>query len=157
MTSEVRNTRVVAGLVAAMTIGAAVLLWLEPPTPGWSSSTLLMAETVRDLEEVRIDFANVSDAVDHADYDCVILPDGECQWRPRGSRVQMLVVGDNREQISDAQSRTILAVFGSMNQRHGLDLRGVWLHPASDARLHPELPAHAHGLCALLERKGIIP
>jgi hypothetical protein len=48
-------------------------------------------------------------------------------------------------------------VFGSMTQRHGLDLRRVWLHPASDARLHPELPPAAHELCNLLVRKSIVP
>ncbi len=59
--------------------------------------------------------------------------------------------------MPDAQCRTLLAVFGVMTQRHGLDLERVWLDPASDARLHPELPAAAHRLVALLVRKGIVP
>jgi hypothetical protein len=155
--SEARNTRVVAILIVSMTLGAAALLWLEPPTPGWSSSTLLMAETVRGLEEVRIDFTGLGDGLNTGDYDCVVKPDGECEWRPRGSHISMLVVGSDDDAMPATQARTLLAVLGSMSQRHGLDLGGVWLHPLSDARLHPELPRSAHDLCDLLVRKGIIP
>lgn len=157
MSPETRNKRVIAILVASMTLGSIALFWLEPPTPGWSSSPLLMAETVRGLEEVRVDFADRADGANSDEYDCVILADGECEWRPRGSRIRMLVIGSDADSMPDMQARTLLAVFGSMNQRYGLDLHSVWLHPLSDARLHPELSASAHDLCDLLVRKGIIP
>ncbi len=154
MTSCDRNTKVVALLIASMTLGAVVLLWAEPPVPGWSSGTLLMAESAQPVREVRIDYADAAPTA--GAWDCVIEPDGRCIWQPRGEKIRLLIVADGEARMSEAQARTLLAVFGSLTQRHGLDLGRVWLHPASDARLHPELPAPAHDLCRLLVRKGII-
>ena len=157
MTADTRNTITVAFLIGSLTLGAAILLWFEPPVPGWSSATLLMAESVPAIEEVQIDYAGPDVSIDPAAYDCLVLPNGECQWRPRDPRIRLAVVGSEAQRLSQPQARTLLAVFGSMTQRHGLDLRRVWLHPASDARLHPELPPQAHDLCDLLVRKGIVP
>ena len=154
MTTLDRNTKVLAALIAAMTFGAAFLLWLEPPAPGWSSSTLLMAESTSAVSEVRIECATDAAAVGQAD--CVVLPDGTCRWQPRGEQITLLVLADEGG-LSDQQALTLLAVLGTLAERHGLDLKNVWLHPASDARLHPELPLAAHDLCRLLVRKGIIP
>jgi hypothetical protein len=157
VTSDTRNTTIVAFLFGAMTLGAAILLWFEPPTPGWSSSALLMAESGRGVEELRIDYAGSGSTVEPGVYDCVVYPDGRCDWRPRGAQVRLLVSGLGQQGLAPAQAEKLLAVFGSLTQRHGLDLERVWLHPASDARLHPELPVAAHDLCDLLVRKGIIP
>jgi hypothetical protein len=157
VTSDTRNTKIVAMLIGSMTIGAAALLWLEPPTPGWSSATLLMAESVRPIEDVQIDYVEPGSAEGPAAYDCVIAPSGQCTWRPQGPQVRMAVIGAESGRMTREQAEKVLAVFGSLSQRHGLDLERVWLHPASDARLHPELPAPAHDLCDLLVRKGIIP
>ncbi|MFQ5805706.1 MAG: hypothetical protein ACE5I3_04565 [Phycisphaerae bacterium] len=155
--ADKRNTRIVASLVAAMTLGAAILLWLEPLTPGWSSATLLMAESARPIKDLRIEYTAPNAAGDLAAYDCVVWPSGECAWRPSGPRIRLAVVSSQGKRLPQAQAQTLLAVFGSMTQRHGLELERVWLHPTSDARLHPELPAQAHDLCDLLVRKGIVP
>jgi hypothetical protein len=157
VSADKRNTKIVALLIGSMTFGAAVLLWLEPPTHGWSSGTLLMAESVAAVEEVRIEYVGDEAAGRAAAYDCLILPDGTCAWRPSGPRVRLAVVGAHDGPLPEAQCRTLLAVFGVLTQRHGLDLEQVWLDPASDARLHPELPAAAHTLVELLVRKGIVP
>ncbi len=157
MAADKRNTQIVACLIGSMTLGAAVLLWLEPPTPGWSSATLLLAESGCAVEEVQIRYAGPDAAVDPAAYDCVVLPSGECAWRPNGSRIRLAVIGSEGPRLPPAQAKALLAVFGSMTQRHELELDRVWLHPASDARLHPELPAQAHDLCDLLVRKGLVP
>lgn len=158
MSADKRNTKIVAFLIGSMTIGAAFLLWLEPPVRGWSSGTLLMAESVPAIEDVRVEYVDTEDATAGiSGYDCVVLPDGACEWRPSGTRIRLAVIGRAGQPLPEAQSRTLLAVFGSMAQRHGLDLERVWLDPASDARLHPELPAAAHGLVELLVRKGIVP
>ena len=140
-----------------MTFGAATLLWLEPVTHGWSSGALLMAESVPRVEEVRIEYADDGAAGHTVGYDCLVLPDGKCEWRPNGPRIRLALVGSEDAPMPEAQCRTLLAVFGVMTQRHGLDLEQVWLDPASDARLHPELPAAAHRLVELLVRKGIVP
>jgi len=155
--SDKRNTRIVTCLIASMTFGAALLLWLEPTTPGWSATTLLMAESGRAIEDVQVEFIDSGNVLDAADCDCVVMPDGTCQWRPAETRIRLAVVAPAGDQLSKAQAETLLAVFGTMTQRHGLDLKHVWLHPSSDARLHPELPASAYDLCDLLVRKGIIP
>jgi hypothetical protein len=155
--SDVRNTKTVVFLIGSMTIGAAVLLWLEPPTPGWSPATLLMAESARAVDEVRIDYVTPDGPIDPEECDCAVLPSGACVWRPQGSRIRLAVIGSEASELSQAQAQTLLAVFGTLTQRHGLQLERVWLHPASDARLHPELPAQAHDLCDLLVRKGIVP
>ncbi len=157
MTSCDRNTKVVALLIASMTLGAVVLLWAEPPTPGWSSGTLLMAESAQPVREVRIEYTDSEKIAETGPWDCIIRPDGQCVWQPGGEKIRVLIDGDGEARLSEAQARTLLAVFGSLTQRHGLDLHRVWLHPASDARLHPELPPAAHDLCRLLVRKGIIP
>jgi len=155
--SDKRNTKVVAFLIGSMTVGAAVLLWLEPPTEGWSATTLLMAERVPAIEDVQVQYAEQGAGLDPNAYDCVVWPSGDCRWKPRGSRICLAVMGSDAEQLPQPQAEKLLAAFGSMTQRHGVDLRRVWLHPASDARLHPELPPAAHDLCDLLIRKGIVP
>jgi len=155
--ADKRNTKIAAFLIGSMTLGAAILLWLEPPTFVWSSGSLLMAESVRPVEDVRIEYVGPAATVDPGAYDCVVRPSGECAWRPRGPRTRLVVIGSEGQRLPQVQAQTLLAVFGSMTQRHGLDLGRVWLDPASDARLHPELPAQAYDLCDLLVRKGIVP
>jgi hypothetical protein len=155
--SDKRNVLIVALLIATMTAGAAALLWLEPPTPGWPSATLLMAERAHAVEDVQIEYVGPDAAPDPADYDCLISRAGNCEWRPCGPRIRLGVIGSGSQHLPSAQARTLLAVFGALTQRHGLELKRVWLHPASDARLHPELPPDAHELCDLLVRKGIVP
>lgn len=157
MSADKRNTKIVALLIGSMTLGAAVLLWLEPPTHGWSSGTLLMAENGPGVAEVQIEYVAEPDAELAGRYDCLVLPDGTCEWRPNSPRVRLALVGSGEQPLPEEQCRTLLAVFGVMTQRHGLDLEQVWLDPASDARLHPELPAAAHRLVELLVRKGIVP
>jgi hypothetical protein len=157
VSADKRNAKTVALLIGSMTFGAAVLLELEPPTRGWSAGTLLMAESVAAVDEVRIEYVDAGRAADRAGYECLVLPDGACEWRPNGPRIRLAVVGSTGQAFPEAQGRTLLAVFGALTQRHGLELEGVWLDPASDARLHPELPAPAHRLVELLARKGIVP
>jgi hypothetical protein len=116
-----------------------------------------MAESVRAIEDVRIEYAKPDSVIDGSRHDGVVLPNGECEWHPGGPRIRLVVVGSDSRRLPQAQAKALLAIFGSMTQRHGLDLDRVWLDPASDARLHPELPAQAHDLYKLLMRKGIIP
>jgi len=138
-----------------MTAGVTLLLWLEPAAPGWSRTTLLMAESARAVESVQIEYLAPGAPGAASDYDCLVMPGGQCVWRPSGPQVRLAVVGSDGP-MPEAQARQLLAVFGNLTQRHGLDLGRVWLHPGSDARLHPELPVAAHDLCALLVRKGVI-
>jgi len=157
VSADKRNAKTVALLIGSMTFGAVVLLELEPPTRGWSAGTLLMAESVTAVDDVRIEYVDAASAVDGGGYDCLVSPDGACEWRPNGPRIRLAVVGSAGQGLPEAQGRTLLAVFGALTQRYGLELERVWLDPASDARLHPELPAPAHRLVELLTRKGLVP
>jgi hypothetical protein len=117
-----------------------------------------MAESVPAVAEVRIDYVDDVAAGRAAAYDCLVLPDGACEWHPRGPRIRLALVGSEQDApMPEEQCRTLLAVIGVMTQRHGLELEHVWLDPASDARLHPELPDAAHTLVELLVRKSIVP
>lgn len=157
VSADKRNAKTVALLIGSMTFGATVLLELEPPTRGWSAGTLLMAESVAAVDDVRIEYVDAATAGDSVGYDCLVLPEGACEWRPNGPRIRVAVVGSAGHAFPEAQARALLAVFGALTQRHGLELERVWLDPASDARLHPELPVPAHRLVELLVRKGIVP
>ena len=139
-----------------MTIGATVLLWMEPPSPGWSPATLLMAESAHNVDEVRVEFVAADALPEPGTYDCAILPNGDCTWDPQSAQIRLVVVSSDEPALPRAQAEMLLSVFGSLNHRHGLNLEHVWLHPSSDARLHPDLPAQAHDLCDLLVRKGVI-
>lgn len=152
-----RDWKIIAALVGAMTFGAGILLVLEPERPQWSSASLLMAEGGEQVREMRIDYASgLADCV-VSDFDGLILPDGTCHWRPESDHLRVCVVGDGDARLSEQQAQKLLALFGSLKARRDFSVRCVWLHPSSDARLHPELPPAAYDLCDLLVRKGIIP
>lgn len=162
MTGETRNTRVVVCLILAMTIGAGILLWLEPRSAVSSAEvarlspgTPLMATGGIPVEEVIITYALPGDGqVENAD--CVILPDGSCVWRADSPRVHLVVRGSQSAKLSAAQKQSLLAALGSMTHGRGGRLVRVRLGEGSDARRQPGLPPQAHDLCELLVRKGMI-
>ncbi|MBU0640512.1 MAG: hypothetical protein KKB50_16740 [Planctomycetes bacterium] len=157
MAADTRNAKVVIALTVSMTVGAALLLWLEPTTRGWSPTTLLMAERGTRVHEVAIDYVPPTAPLPAEMYDCIVYDDGDWDWKPRGSSIRLAVAGSTSQHLSEAQANTLLAVLGSMKQLRGLDLNRVRLLPESDARRRPELPPEAHDLCELLARKRIIP
>ena len=156
MSPDTRNTIVVLLLIVSMSAGAALLLWLETPTRRWSPATLLMAERGQPVKDVLIELAGPDEAFEAAEYDCVIFPDGWCEWQPRGAHIRLLLVTPAPEPLDDAVARALLAALGSMHQLRGLDLARVRLHPDSDAGLDPRLPTREHDMGALLARKAII-
>ncbi len=153
---DTRNPKVVAWLILSMTAGAAALLWLEAPTRGWSAPTPLMAERGRLVQTLLIEFACDDEPVATREFDGVILPDGRCDWRPRGPQIRLLVIGSRTEKLAAPAARTLLALLGSLQRERGLDLRRVRLHPESDSLLNPRLPPASHDLRSLLLRKAII-
>lgn len=156
---DVRNMKVVVALVISLTLGAAVLRWLETPTPGWAASggdPTLTAQNGRQIESVLVEYLPPGAAADTSAYDCIILPDGQTVWRPQSSRVRLLVEGTATAQLDEAQLRAVMSALGSMNQLYGLDLRHVELAAASDERSHKDLPSQAGDLWKLLVLKGIV-
>jgi hypothetical protein len=156
VSADARNTKVVAVLIAVLTIGAQLLLLLEPAAPGWSRASLLMAERATPIQDVVIEYAPADRRLDPRQFDCLIAPDGRCDWRPRGPHVRLVVIGSAGEQLPEPQARKLLSVLGSLHETRGLDLRRVRLDAGSDPRKHASLPAQAQRLFALLAGRDIV-
>lgn len=154
--NESRNLKVVAVLIAAMTVGGGVLLFLEAPRVGWSTQTLLMAEQVDPLASLAIELVP-PDTAELAAYDCVLTPAGECRWQRSGDDVRLALVSSGGERLADEQARKLLELLGSLSQSGMLDLRAVRLDPSSDPRIGGALSPEAADLLALLQRKGLLP
>lgn len=158
MSADKRNTAVVVALVLSLTVGARLLLWLEPGSPQWEGDTLLMAQRGGAVQQIDVHFADDRDAlaemyIDERDSLCVVYPNEEPKWWPGGPQVHLVVVGDHDQQLSQQQMAWVLGALGSLIQDSGQDLLPVRL---ADSATGPGLPPQAADLRSLLERKGII-
>ena len=149
-----RNAKVVVALVTSVSLGTGVLLSTEPQVRQWSSPPW-DPNLPSPPRSVEIAYIAPESSLELASFDCVIYPDREPLWQPRGQTLRVGVVGTGDPQVPREQARRLLAILGGL-RRIGLDVPDFQLAPASDARLHPELPPQAHDLCALLTRKGIV-
>lgn len=166
MTPERRNASVVVGLIAAMTVGAALLLslesWLFPKTPQWSDNVALTAERDLRIDEIEVAFAPSEAAVGAGlgtdDSLCEIDLSGAARWEPRGPRVRLFVIGAQGDGLSDAQKRTLLDALGSLSQAGARTPGAVPVRLAADCgiRLPPEVPEPAKDLSNFLIRKGFV-
>jgi hypothetical protein len=172
MAADKRNASVVFTLIGALTVGLAVLLWLEsrlvPKRPNWQASTLLMAEQglrVRDVEITYVPPPADENAVralraqvDPADSLCWISPDGDlAPFEVRGPHVRVVVLGSDRQKLDDKQKLTLLNALGTLSQQSGHELVPVQLSPESDTQADPNLPEQARDLRSFLVLKGFIP
>lgn len=157
MKADNRNTTVVVCLVLAMTAGARILLWLEPGSSENTAAAPLTAADGTPVEDVVISLALPGD-IDQGATDCLVWPDGKCEWQARGTHVRMVVVGsaERDSALPEAQKRNLLAALGSMTQARGWALVPVRLDSASDVRCNSTLSQQAADLYALLADKGII-
>jgi len=157
MISDARNAKVLAALVLSMTLGAAVLLWLEGPPPRWAPQTLLLAETQLRITDATIEYVPPGEVVALDGYDGVITPGDGSRWEPQSGHVRIAVVGSPGDRLDESQALNLLKILGTLNRRDGLEFARVRLDPNSDPRQRPDLPAQARELSDLLVRKGIIP
>ena len=166
MTPERRNASVVGGLIAAMTVGAALLLcfesWLFPKAPQWPDNIALTAERELQIDEVEVSFAAseaaLAASLDSDDSLCEIDLGGVARWEPRGPRVRLAVIGADGDTLNDAQKRKLLDVLGSFSQVGGGSRAAVPVHvaPECDNRLGRDVPKPADDLCKFLLRKGFV-
>lgn len=163
MAADRRNTIVVIALILSMTIGARVLLWLEPSTPRWEGETLLLAERSRPVEDVVVSYVPPSVPLEESLPDLgedesllMIYAEGEPYWEPRGSQVRMVVVGTEADELTHTQQATLLWAIRSMSRAARCDLIPLKLATDSDIRYNPHLPPQAVDLRDLLVRKRII-
>ncbi|MBI5865607.1 MAG: hypothetical protein HZB38_14085 [Planctomycetes bacterium] len=155
MNSEKRNARVVAFLIGALTVGAAVLLYMEP-RGGRGGAPLLMMESGQQVADVTIEFIEAGQAWRATDYDCVVLPSGEVSWNPRSSSIQLLVVGSGSAHLSDGQASALIQVLGELSHEGGLSLANVELARNCDSRRVSDLSPEGRDLTTLLLRKSFI-
>ena len=153
---EIRNARVATGLIACMTVGALVLLALEPSRPAWPGPRLLMAEGGTRVSSATLEVLGPNAESDLAQFDGVIFPDGQLAWAPKSSDVIIGIVSHSQGGLPEAQSSQVLSVLGNLRFGGGLELSGIALAASSDPLQHPDLPATAHELRGLLVRKGFI-
>ncbi|TWT46142.1 hypothetical protein RAS1_25900 [Phycisphaerae bacterium RAS1] len=156
MTTDNRNSRVIIVLMAAMTFGAALLLWLEPQTDRYRGDALLLAESGGRVAEVTIEYIAPGD-VGQSQYDCLIDAEGEAgslgAWS-ESARIAVLASGGDKLPVK--QASTLMRLIGKLHQSHGLAMDQIRLAGTSDIRQTPTLPPQAADLVNLLVRKGIV-
>ncbi len=161
MTADKRNTKVVIALILSLTAGVGILILLEPGTHHLPGSTLLAAERGTPLvDEVEIAYArSLAEArelvdVQGADSICLVYPDQDSFWEPRGPHVQLVVVGsDDGDKLQKQQKENLLAALRALNAASGRELVSVRLAPSLEAGV---LPPQAADMRELLVRKRII-
>jgi hypothetical protein len=166
MTTDKRNTAVVIALILSLTVGARLLMWLEPAKPQWKANPLLMAERGAGVQEIVIAYVASSAGADErvdaylheggASSLCVVYPDQRPRYWARGTSWDFLVVGSEADELEPRQKAWLLGALGSLVQPTGLERVRVRLSPDSDPELDANLPVQAVDLRELLVRKQII-
>lgn len=165
MTADKRNAVVVIALILSMTLGAGILLLLEPANkPRWEGFPQLMAERATPVQEVEVACVESDEqpvALDDGRRSfCVIDAQGKVTWTARGPWWRIVVAGSQTGKLTDRQKGKLLAVLGNLNQASGQELVPVRLAPESGLRhnpgLSPQAAEQAADLRKLLVRKKII-
>lgn len=153
MISKKRNANVVAALIASLTLGAGVLLLMDPhPKPATRNASLLVAGGQR-VASATLHYVGTD--VDLSAYDYVVGLSGDRSGQPRGRDVHVAVVG-NGAAMSDAQLRTVLFVLNELRQSYGMRDDGVRVGPSCDVRIDSTLSRGARDLFDILSRKQFI-
>ncbi len=154
--ADQRNAKVVVALFGALTIGAGLLLWMEPRYAGIRPGTpLLMMQGAATFESLEIEFLEAGRRFATQDYDCLIPADGEVVWNPQNSALRLLVVGQ-KDRLTTRQARQLNELINSLQQNNGLDPASIRLARGSDPRTSRAVPVGAQEMAALLRRNGMI-
>jgi len=154
MNGDTRNTKVVVCLIVAMTVGAAMLLWLEPNVATPALTNPLAAVGGTPIEDVVIQYAP-ADQTPGPSAACVIPPDGTPEWHPAsGPQLTLVVVGSEpASALREEQKKTLLSVLGGLAHGASGQAVRVRLHPESDTRVNRDLPRQAEDMLELLVEK----
>ena len=163
MTAGTRNAAVVFTLILSMTVGARLLIWLEPwpEKPPGHALALLMAERATPVQDVEILYAASAaeaQALNQApDSFCAIDPAGNPELcERRGPRIRLVMIGTGADKLADCQKLELLSTLCNLQKDNGLDLSRVRLAPESDVQRVRDLPPAAGDLRQFLVNKGII-
>jgi hypothetical protein len=141
-------------LVLSMSIGAALLFLMEGSS--WSRPARGAARAEGEVRSVAIGYVPTGAMLDENAYDCVIDAEGVRRCAVRGPTFRVAIVSDGAARLDPAIQRDLLRVLAWLMQTHGLTRDQVRLADASDARLHPSLPADAHDLKDLLVSREFV-
>lgn len=154
-----RNATVVIALVVSMTIGVALLLWLEPGEHRFRGDTLLTAQrgTVP-VSAIEVTCASSVEAYylaeeGGADSLCVVYPDGSLKWWRAGSRWWVVAAVPEGAELTAPQMQKLLGVLGRLDQLGGRETVPVRFVPVPGGATVAE---QAEALRALLVRKQLI-
>lgn len=156
VTADKRNIKVVAALFITMTLGAGLLLLLEPYPRNWSHEPLLIAQTRNTISDLTIYDIPRGAPLEASDFDGVLYDDGRLDWRPADGATRLAVVEGLSGRMEKEQKRALLNLFGELDRSGVLSLQGIALDPASDPRSYSRLSQHAKDLCDWLVLKGFI-
>ncbi len=157
MTTDQRNSVVVAALVTAMTCGAAVLMALAPKTSRFPRESALVARSGLPIRSVTIDYIAPAEVAASERYDCIITAEGAehvAEHFAEGVfRIAVLGAADRRA-LGAEQKIKLIEVLGMLHQAHGVEVRAMTL----STRSTPEQTAdpQAHDLHALLVKKAVM-
>lgn len=132
MTSDKRNTNVMIALLGSLTLGALMLLWLEPraASPDGGAAPALMATSAKPVEFATVEYVKPGRA-NLESYDCVVYVD-RVEWSLRNSNARIAVVGEGGATLSDGCRRQLLTAIRDLTRSTGLSPNQIRL--AADLR-----------------------
>lgn len=153
MVNEKRNANVVAMLVASLTVGAGVLLLLDPHPKQASTTAPLAAVSLGRVDALQIEWAEPGTAGIEGAL-CWIDSAGRVGWNTSGK--QRIVVVSERAGLGDEQQRTLLTIVNYLNTHCGLPLDRISLGSANDPTVTGNVTTAATELHQLLRNKKFI-
>jgi hypothetical protein len=158
MDHSTRNAKTVTALIISMSVGAALLLGLEPKNDN-PPSTMLIARDAAAVDSLLVEFVPQESADSLAAYHCVILPDkeGSCVWRPDGgSQIRLAILGPQDQPLGQEQAHNLLRVVGTLHRSYGLDFSNIRLAVNTAPGGQASTERGPRDLRDLLVRKGFI-
>lgn len=156
VTSDKRNTNVMIALLGSLTVGALLLLWLEPRPTGLAAggSAGLMATVSNRVEFATIEYLPPG-ATDLQSYDCIIRPD-QVQWNLRNSNARLAVIGSGGATLSDGHRRQLLQAIRDLARSTGLSPNQIRLSADLRSDSAAARAAEAADLVEFLRAKSFV-
>lgn len=153
MVNERRNANVVAMLVASLTVGAGLLLVLEPHAKTGKANPTLAAVRGDRLDSLMIEWAEEGTTIM---LENAIRIDADAKVSGSTDTRGRLVVFSPRGGMSEDQQKEVLRVLKELSETRGLHDNRVSISAESDPNHHANLPKGARDLHNLLVKKAFV-
>lgn len=143
-------------LLGSLTVGALLLLWLEPRPTGLAAggSATLMASVQNRVEFATIEYLPPGKH-DVAPYDCVVRADG-VSWNLRNSNARVAVIGAGASTLSEGHRRQLLTAIRDLTRSTGLSPNQIRLAASLRSEGAPLAVAEAADLVDFLRAKSFV-